>query len=93
MSYEGAGTVEQTVVHGNSLASQRPTWGYKLYSEDGTFLKNGITSQAVPEARYTQKFMKDKYMDAITFPNRREAYNWEAAQNKILKGPLNKNNH
>ena len=38
-------------VHGNSLRSMRPTWGYKLYSGDGTFLKNGITSKVVPESR------------------------------------------
>lgn len=80
-------------VHGNSLSSQRPTWGYKLYSEDGTFLKNGITSKIIPEKRYTNGFMKDKYMDAVKFPNRRSAYDWEAAQNQIQKGPLNKNNH
>ncbi len=35
------------VFHGNSLKSTRPTWGYKLYSNDGTFLKNGITSQKI----------------------------------------------
>ncbi|NAW50097.1 hypothetical protein GNY06_01375, partial [Elizabethkingia argentiflava] len=80
-------------VHGNSLSSQRPTWGYKLYNQDGTFLKNGITSQAKAESRYTKSFMSDKYMEKQPFPNRREAYNWEAAQNQIQKGPLNKNNH
>lgn len=30
-------------VHGNSLQSKRPTWGYKLHHKDGAFLKNGIT--------------------------------------------------
>lgn len=84
---------EEVAVHGNSLKSLRPTWGYKLYSEDGTFLKNGITSKIVPEKRYTNGFMKGKYMDAIKFPNRKSAYDWEAVQNQIQKGPLNKNNH
>lgn len=56
----------------------RPTWGYKLFSNDGKFLKNGITYKAIPEKRYTNGFMKDKYMDAIKFPNRREAYDWES---------------
>ncbi len=84
---------EQAAVHGNSLKSLRPTWGYKLYSADGTFLKNGITSQIEPELRYTQKFMKDKYMEAIKFPNRKAAWDWEYKQNLILKGPLNKNMH
>ncbi|MFZ4930157.1 hypothetical protein [Chryseobacterium sp. Mn2064] len=86
-------TIEQVAVHGNSLNSTKPTWGYKLFSEDGNFLKNGITSQAKAESRYTKKFMADKYMEKQLFPNRRTAYEWEAQQNKILKGPLNKNNH
>lgn len=80
-------------IHGNSLKSMRPTWGYKLYQNDGTFLKNGIISQAKAESRYTKTFMSDKYMEKQLFPNRRAAYDWEAAQNRVQKGPLNKNNH
>ena len=86
--------VDDVVVHGNSLASKRPTWGYKLYSQDGTFLKNGITSKLVPEARYTRAFMSDKYMVPFKqFPNRLGAYQWEFGQNQILRGPLNLNMH
>ena len=86
--------VKQTTVHGNSLKSTRPTWGYKLYSNDGTFLKNGITSQVDPLKRYTQTFMSDKYMIPVQrFPNRIEAWNWELQQNLILRGPLNKSLH
>lgn len=82
--------VEQVAVHGNSLKSLRPTWGYKLYSADGTFLKNGITSKLIPETRYTKAFMSDKYMVPFKqFPNRLEAYQWEFGQNQILRGPLN----
>ncbi len=81
------------VIHGNSLASKRPTWGYKLYLNDGTFLKNGITSAAKAEARYTKSFMSDKYMKKVLFPNRRKAYDWEFLQNTIDRGPLNKNMH
>jgi len=80
-------------VHGNSLSSLRPTWGYKLFSNNGNFLKNGITSMSKAEARYTRSFMSDKYMEKILFPNRRAAYNWEYQQNLILRGPLNKNMH
>lgn len=40
--YQGVSLSEPVPVHGNSLNSLRPTWGYKLYSNDGTFLKNGI---------------------------------------------------
>ena len=89
----GVGTADAPVVHGNSLKSLRPTSGYKLYSSDGTFLKNGITSQVIPEARYTKSFMSDKYMESILFPNRKAAWDWEYLQNLIQKGPLNKNMH
>ncbi|UKB84846.1 hypothetical protein LF887_04205 [Chryseobacterium sp. MEBOG06] len=87
-------TAEQAVVHGNSLKSLRPTWGYKLYSADGTFLKNGITSKLIPETRYTKTFMSNKVMmEKILFPNRAAAYQWEFQQNQILRGPLNLNMH
>jgi RHS repeat-associated protein len=86
--------IEQAAVHGNSLQSTRPTWGYKLYSQDGTFLKNGITSKLIPETRYPKWFMSDKYMVPFKqFPNRLEAYEWEFQQNQILRGPLNLNMH
>ena len=89
----GISTVEEAAVHGNSLLSTKPTWGYKLFSSDGTFLKNGITNKLVPETRYTRAFMSDKYMEAIPFPNRIGAYQWEFGQNQILRGPLNFNMH
>ncbi|MCZ8238873.1 MAG: hypothetical protein O9346_13615 [Leptospiraceae bacterium] len=81
-------------VHGNSLKSLKPTWGYKLYTKDGLFLKNGITSKPVPETRYTRSFMADKYMKVEPlFSNRRQAWDWEYLQNTIEKGKLNKNMH
>ena len=90
----GVNAVEQVAVQGNSLKSLRPTWGYKLYSADGTFLKNGITSKLIPETRYTRAFMLDKKMVPFKqFPNRLEAYQWEFGQNQILRGPLNLNMH
>jgi hypothetical protein len=90
----GVNSVEQVAVHGNSLSSLRPTWGYKLYSAEGDFLKNGITSKVIPETRYTKAFMSDKYMVPFKqFPNRLEAYQWEFGQNQIIRGPLNKNMH
>ncbi len=93
LSRYAAKTSPNLAVHGNSLKSLRPTWGYKLYSNDGTFLKNGITSKLVPETRYTKAFMSDKYMVSIKFPNRLSAYKWEFNQNMIRKGLLNFNNH
>jgi hypothetical protein len=88
----GKGIVKGAV-HGNSLKSLRPTWGYKLFSNDGTFLKNGITSKAIPETRYPKSFMSDKYMKGTPFPNRKAAWDWEFQQNLIQKGPLNLNMH
>jgi RHS repeat-associated protein len=85
--------LEEAAVHGNSLKSTKPTWGYELYSNDGTFLKNGITSEPKPESRYSKSFMSDKYMKTQLFPNRRTAFDWEYNQNLNNKGPLNKNNH
>ncbi|MEI6697297.1 MAG: hypothetical protein WCO13_14680, partial [Bacteroidota bacterium] len=86
--------VEEIAVHGNSLKSTRPTWGYKLYSNSGKFLKNGITSAEKAEARYPKSFMQTHYMEkAPLFPNRRAAFNWEFIQNQIERGPLNKNMH
>ena len=90
----GVNAVEQVTVHGNSLKSLKPTWGYKLYSQDGTFLKNGITSAVKAESRYTKAFMSDKVMlEKTLFPNRAAAYQWEFQQNQILRGPLNFNMH
>gem|GEM_PF-958430 len=90
----GQSTLTEAAVHGNSLKSLKPTWGYKLYSQDGTFLKNGITSKAIPETRYSKGFMSGKKMlEPILFPNRRTAYEWEFLQNTIQKGTLNKNMH
>jgi hypothetical protein len=86
--------ITSAAIHGNSLSSLKPTWGYRLFSNDGTFLKNGITSRAIPETRYTKAFMTDKNMGTrILFPNRAAAYQWEFQQNSILRGPLNFNMH
>lgn len=71
----GANVVEEVAVHGNSLQSLKPTWGYNLFSQDGTFLKNGITSAVKAESRYTRAFMSDKVMlEKTSFPNRAAAY-------------------
>jgi len=81
-------------IHGNSLKSLKPTWGYKLFTLDGKFLKNGITSKPLPEMRYTKAFMKDKVMkETKLFKNRLEAWKWEFKQNQIKRGPWNKNMH
>lgn len=90
----GVNVVEQVAVHGNLLLSTKPTWGYKLFSQDGMFLKNGITSAVKAESRYTKAFMSDKVMlEKTLFPSRAAAYQWEFGQNQILRGPLNFNMH
>ena len=90
----GANLIDDIAVHGNSLKSMRPTWGYKLYSNKDVFLKNGITSKPIPQQRYTKAFMYDKYMVPVKqFPNRLDAWNWEYQQNLIKRGLLNRNMH
>lgn len=82
---------EEVVLHGNDLNSLRATWGYRLFLNDGTFLKNGITSQPIAEARYSKTFMNDKFMEKVLFPNRRAARMWEIEKNTTSPGPLNIN--
>lgn len=90
----GVEIAQKTAVHGNSLKSLRPTWGYKLYSQDGTFLKNGITSQVIPANRYTRTFMQQHRMEGLEkFSNRKEAYQWESLENQTTPGPWNHNKH
>ncbi|PRX57196.1 DUF6443 domain-containing protein [Flagellimonas meridianipacifica] len=93
-SYTPRYPMQPIKIHGNSLASPKPTWFYQLYDDTGTFLKNGITSQPIPELRYTKSFMFGKHMrNTQLFPNRRAAYDFEYHMNQILRGPLNKNMH
>jgi len=93
LNYSITEQLDEVIVHGNSLNSPKPTWGYKLFDKDGNFLKNGITNKLLPEKRYTKDFMSDKFMESVLFPNRLEAYHWEYQQNLINKGPLNLNMH
>ncbi|MBK9715978.1 MAG: RHS repeat-associated core domain-containing protein [Saprospiraceae bacterium] len=86
--------VKEVAVHGNSLKSLKPTWGYKLFDNTGTFLKNGITSKADPIKRYTKNYMRDKKMVPVQqFTNRLKAWQCELKANHTLRGPLNKNMH
>lgn len=82
-------------IHGNSLKSLRPTWGYKIYDETGkTLIKNGITSKVNPLKRYPRKYYEDKTMVLVKkFENRRQAWDWEYKQNFIKKGRDNKSMH
>ena len=65
---------DQSIPHGNSLDSQRQTFLYQLTDiYTGEVLKYGITSQPVPERRYTSDFYAATYsrMDVIgSFSNR-----------------------
>src|SRR5262249_20088420 len=48
-------TIDQ-IIHGNSLLSPRQTTVYQLVDGDGNVLKYGITSEPVPEDRYSDAF-------------------------------------
>jgi hypothetical protein len=74
-------------VHGNSALSPRPTYLYKLYQTDGTFLKNGITQNF--DTRYSRAFMKDKYFERITSGARADMIRLERQATISNPGPLN----
>jgi RHS repeat-associated protein len=77
-------------VHGNSKLSDKLTTLYKLYTKDGKFLKNGVTSKTNPERRYTKIFMKDKRMDIYDQGSRADMLKKERELTEKDPGPLNK---
>jgi RHS repeat-associated protein len=75
-------------VHGNSLASDRPTTLYKLVdTKTGEILKYGISSN--PARRYTKAQMQGKDMKRITSGSRREMHTLERLYVSTRGGPLN----
>jgi RHS repeat-associated protein len=87
---------KSTVVHGNSRASTKPTRVYELWTNDGQYLKTGITSNPIPENRYSKTFMQDKHMEfpvggrAHVYSQRSEALDMERYLIMKNPGPLNK---
>jgi hypothetical protein len=82
-------------IHGNSLSSPRKTTLYELVdAETEEHLKFGITSNPVPENRYSQLFLKDKKLIYLDEGSRLEMY--ELEESFIInnpRGPLQFNNH
>jgi len=82
-------------IHWNSLKSLKKTYLYDLKEvETKVHLKYWITSKPIPEKRYTNKFMEDKYMDIIDEWTRYDMHTLE--HEKIISNPrwiLQKNNH
>jgi RHS repeat-associated protein len=53
-------------VHGNSLASSKPTWLYKLVDRNtGQVMKYGITSSTNPQWRYTKQWYTANNVDLV----------------------------
>ncbi|TDQ11578.1 RHS repeat domain-containing protein [Pedobacter metabolipauper] len=77
------------VVHGNSKESLLETTLYRLETYLGEYLKMGVTSKAVPEKRYSKKFMEGKRMVPV---DRGVRINMLLKERKIVEvdpGPLN----
>ena len=70
-----------TKIHGNSLLSEKPTYGYKVVDMDtGEILKIGQTSAVPPTSRYSRSFYRDNNarMDLGTEATSKEAArDWE----------------
>ena len=67
-----ATTIIKDVVHANSKLSTKVNTLYRLETTEGKYLKTGITSKAIPEKRYSNKFMKGKVMKKIDKGSRSE---------------------
>jgi hypothetical protein len=74
-------------VNGNSKLSPRTTYLYKLYMNDGTFLKNGITQNL--DTRYSKTYMLDKRIFPIASGTRPEMLTLERQNTLSNPGPLN----
>jgi RHS repeat-associated protein len=74
-------------IHGNSASSPAVTYLYRLYHEDGTYLKTGVSKN--PFNRYSRSFMEDKSMEVLQSGNRREMLNLERFIVERDPGPLN----
>lgn len=75
-------------IHGNSASSPAVTYLYRLYHEDGTYLKTGVSKN--PFNRYGRSFMEDKSMEVLQSGNRREILNLERFIVERDPGPLNR---
>jgi len=75
-------------IHGNSAASPRTAYLYRLTTKSGEYLKTGISQN--PGKRYSRTFMKDKDMQILTSGPRRALLKLERTVIQIDRGPLNR---
>jgi RHS repeat-associated protein len=83
-------SVVKDVVHANSKSSKLENTLYRLETKTGEYLKTGVTSKAIPEKRYTAKFMKDKVMKVLHKGSRASMLKKERKIVEKSPGPLNK---
>ncbi|WP_447982563.1 LysM peptidoglycan-binding domain-containing protein [Achromobacter kerstersii] len=74
-------------VHGNSLLSTRPTTLYRLFTDEGTFLKWGISQDM--NTRYSGAFMADKQIFGYANGARADLLKLERSMVETQPGPLN----
>jgi hypothetical protein len=74
-------------VHGNSLLSTRPTTLYQLYTDEGQFLKWGISQNM--STRYSGSFMADKQIFRYADGPRANMLRLEREMVETRPGPLN----
>lgn len=73
--------------HGNSALSNRPAYLYQLYSDEGGFLKWGISQN--PGSRYSSGFMADKQIFEYASGSRADMLRLERSLVETQPGPLN----
>lgn len=74
-------------VHGNSILSTRPTTLYELYTDEGQFLKWGISQDM--NTRYSGAFMADKRIFEHATGKRGDILRLEREMVETRPGPLN----
>ena len=76
-------------LHGNSLASTRPTTLYQLTDDAGAHLKWGITSEANPMARYSAAELQGRFLNPIQVGSRADTAALERWFVERAPGPMN----
>ena len=74
-------------IHGNSLASPRTAYLYRLEDAEGNFLKWGVTQDMAK--RYPKSFMEDKLMRPWGSGSRADMIRVERGLVETQPGPLN----
>ena len=86
-SVGSANSIGEAAVHGNSLLSQRTAYLYRLETQNGEFLKWGVTQNMAK--RYPQSFMADKFIKEVASGTRADMIQLERGLVETQPGPLN----